>query len=186
MKRVVLTVAVGVVGLGSTLAGGLVAAGTAASTAPSVAALGEIAPGLLAVYQDAATTCPGLPWPVLAAIGWVESRHGIGHVDPATGQVTPPIVGPALDGRDGRALVIDPASADGYAHALGPMQILPATWIRWATLAPGRPTGAAPDPQNAWTPPTPRPASSVVAVQCWVKRAPPCSPTTTPPPTSTP
>src|SRR5205823_2394985 len=77
-------------------------------------------------------------------------RQGDGHVDPGTGQVAPPVVGPALDGGDGRALVIDPASADGYAHALGPMQILPTTWTRFATLAPGRPAGAIPDPQNAW------------------------------------
>jgi cell wall-associated NlpC family hydrolase len=30
------------------------------------------------------------------------------------------------------------------------MQFLPATFAEWATLAPGRPAGAVPDPQNAW------------------------------------
>lgn len=150
MRRVVLAVALGTLALGSTLAGGLVLAGTAAVTAPSPAALAEIPPGLLAVYQDAAATCPGLPWPVLAAVGWIESRHGDGHVDVATGQVAPPVVGPALDGRDGRARITDPTSLDGYAHALGPLQILSTTWATWATLAPGRPADATPDPQNAW------------------------------------
>ena len=153
MRRIVLAVVVGALGLGSTLAGGLVLASTSASTAPSPAELAEFAeipPGLAAVYQAAAASCPGLPWPVLAAVGWVESRHGDGHVDPATGQVDPPIVGPALDGRDGRARLADPTSPDGYAHALGPLQVLPTTWAAWATLAPRRPTGATPDPQNAW------------------------------------
>jgi len=31
---------------------------------------------LLQLYKDAATTCPGLPWEVLAAIGQLESGHG--------------------------------------------------------------------------------------------------------------
>lgn len=123
---------------------------TAQLSAPSAVALGEIPPRLLEVYQRAAATCPGLPWPVLAAIGWVESRHGDGHIDPDTGQVAPPIFGPPLDGSDGRALILDPSSTDGYVHALGPMQFLPSTWRTWATLAPGRPGGATPDPQNAW------------------------------------
>lgn len=33
-------------------------------------------PGYLALYHAAATTCPGLSWAVLAAIGQVESGHG--------------------------------------------------------------------------------------------------------------
>jgi hypothetical protein len=31
---------------------------------------------MLLLYQDAAATCPGLPWTVLAAIGTVESDNG--------------------------------------------------------------------------------------------------------------
>jgi Transglycosylase SLT domain len=31
---------------------------------------------LLLTYEEAATNCPGLPWPVLAAIGKVETDHG--------------------------------------------------------------------------------------------------------------
>src|SRR5207248_4270239 len=44
----------------------------------------------------------------------------------------------------------DLSQPDGWGHALGPMQFLPATWGRWGTVAPDRPPGAAPDVQNAW------------------------------------
>src|SRR5438105_3953693 len=63
----------------------------------SALARSEIPPDLLGVYQAAALTCPGLPWQVLAAVGWIESRHAQGLADPTTGEVTPPIIGPALD-----------------------------------------------------------------------------------------
>jgi cell wall-associated NlpC family hydrolase len=42
---------------------------------PSATATGEIPPAMLALYQEAAATCPGLPWTVLAAIGTVESGN---------------------------------------------------------------------------------------------------------------
>ena len=113
-------------------------------------ARGDLPATLLPVYRGAAATCPGLPWEVLAAIGWLESRHGQGRVHPHTGDVDPPIIGPAIDGRPGFALIRDPSQADGYAHALGPMQFLSTTWARWRTLAPERPVGAAPDVHNAW------------------------------------
>ena len=107
--------------------------------------------GLEPVYRQAATAyCDGLPWEALAGIGWVESRHARGDADPATGEVTPRILGPAIDGRPGFAAIPDPSSPDGWAHAEGPMQFLPSTWRRWATLAPSRPPGATPSPHNAW------------------------------------
>lgn len=118
---------------------------------PSAAATAEIPAELLVVYRDAAARyCSGLSWPVLAAVGWVESRHGGGRVDAATGEVRPPIVGPPLDGTAGRMRLADPTSSDGWAHAEGPMQFLSSTWRAWAVLAPGRPAGAAPDANNAW------------------------------------
>jgi hypothetical protein len=131
------------------------AAVLAASTLPPAAtptstALGEIPADLLAVYTTAAATCPGLPWQVLAAIGAIESGHAQHRADPATGDVRPPILGPPLDGTNGTARIADPAAADGWARAVGPMQFLPTTWARWARLAPGRPPGASPDPHNAW------------------------------------
>lgn len=126
------------------------AAGTPPTSGGSGGAVGEIPASLLPVYERAAATCGGLPWQILAAIGYHESRHAAGHADPATGDVAPPIFGPPLDGRDGRARTTDPTAVDGWMHALGPMQFLPTTWRTWARLAPGRPRGAVPSPQNAW------------------------------------
>jgi cell wall-associated NlpC family hydrolase len=121
-----------------------------AQTAPSAVASSEIPADLLPVYVAAATTCPGLPWQALAAIGSVESNHGRDHADPATGVVDPPIIGPALDGRLGFAAIPDPGSPDRWAHAVGPMQFLTTTFAAWAVVAPDRPPGAVADPNNAW------------------------------------
>jgi cell wall-associated NlpC family hydrolase len=55
-------------GIASLLGGG--------AAAPSATATDNIPPAMLALYQQAATTCPGLPWTVLAAIGTVESENG--------------------------------------------------------------------------------------------------------------
>ena len=118
-------------------------------TAPSALARTEIPADLLGVYMAAAQTCPGLPWPVLAAIGWVESHHAGGRANPATGDVAPPIIGPPLNGAGGVEAIPDRSQPDGWAHALGPMQFLSTTWERWATLAPDRPPGAVPDINNA-------------------------------------
>src|SRR5262245_56715786 len=79
------------------------AAMSSSSSQPSAQATAEIPPYLLRAYIDAAATCPGLPWEVLAAIGYTESRHADGRADPVTGEVSPPIVGPALDGTNGNA-----------------------------------------------------------------------------------
>jgi cell wall-associated NlpC family hydrolase len=123
---------------------------TSTQTAPSPLATAEIPADLLPVYMGAAETCSGLPWQVLAAIGWVESRHARGQADPATGDVTPPIVGPPLNGRGGVEAIPDPSQPDGWAHAEGPMQFLSTTWTRWASLAPDRPPASPPDVNNAW------------------------------------
>ncbi len=117
----------------------------------SLAAAQEIPAELLGVYQDAAQRyCSGLPWTVLAGIGWMESRHGGGRADPATGEVDPPIMGVPIDGSPGLAAIADRSQPDGWARALGPMQFLSTTWARWATLAPGRPAGSVPSVHNAW------------------------------------
>jgi hypothetical protein len=151
LRLVALVLAVGAAALlGLAVGAGSLARYAAADKPPLAPADGAIPADLLPVYRQAAATCPGLPWCVLAAVGWAESRHAGGHADPRTGRAAPPIIGPPLDGHDGLALISDPSSADGYAHALGPMQFLPATWAQWATPAPGRPADATPDPQNAW------------------------------------
>lgn len=121
-----------------------------AQTAPTAVATAEIPSDLLPVYIGASYECAGLPWQVLASIGWIESRHAGGRADPATGQVSPPIVGPAIDGREGFAAIRDSSSPDGWAHAVGPMQFLSTTFDRWGVVAPDRPPGVAPDPHNAW------------------------------------
>jgi cell wall-associated NlpC family hydrolase len=123
---------------------------TSAGGQPSALALQQIPADLVPVYETAALTCPGLPWQVLAGIGWVESRHGEGRVDPTTGEVNPPIVGPAIDGGPGLARIPDPTQPDGWAHALGPMQFLSTTWATWGKIAPDRPPGTRPDIENAW------------------------------------
>jgi hypothetical protein len=146
--RVIATVLAGA--LAFVLAIAVVVSGPPGGTPRSASALSEIPPDLLLLYMAAAETCPGLPWQVLAAIGYVESHHAQGRANPSTGSVDPPISGPALDGGQGTARIPDPTSPDGWAHAQGPMQFLPSTWARWGRLAPGRPAGAVPTPNNAW------------------------------------
>jgi hypothetical protein len=46
------------------------------ASSPSATATSNIPPAMLALYQEAATTCPGLPWTILAAIGTIESDNG--------------------------------------------------------------------------------------------------------------
>ena len=104
-------------GIASLLDGGSPPSGTATATIP---------PAMLALYQQAAAVCPGLPWTVLAAIGTVESDNG---------QSTLPGV------RSGA----NPAGAEGD------MQELPATFAAYAFPVP--PGGANPpspyDPTDA-------------------------------------
>jgi membrane-bound lytic murein transglycosylase B len=76
-----------------------------------------------------------LDWPLIAAIGHVESRHGSfgGNVLDEAGVARPGIIGIALDGSRGTARIGD---SDGgafdrdtvYDRAVGPMQFIPGTW----------------------------------------------------------
>jgi hypothetical protein len=75
-----------VAGLAVALAAGLVGTAVAASAVSFLGGGGQIPPSspavrgnppaMLAFYQEAAATCAGLPWTVLAAIGTVESDNG--------------------------------------------------------------------------------------------------------------
>jgi soluble lytic murein transglycosylase-like protein len=91
---------------------GAVTAVTAATpplpAGPPVAgvAVADIPPDLVSVYESAASTCPGLDWTVLAAIGKIESNHG---------QSTLPGV----------------HSGRNSAGAGGPMQFLASTWAAY-------------------------------------------------------
>jgi hypothetical protein len=44
--------------------------------AASSAVTARIPAAMLTLYQEAAATCPGLPWTILAAIGTIESDNG--------------------------------------------------------------------------------------------------------------
>ena len=70
------------------------------------------------LYQKAATTCPGLSWTVLAAIGQVETHHGSGTMVSSAGALGPmqflpsTFVQYARDGdHDGKANIVNPADA---------------------------------------------------------------------------
>jgi membrane-bound lytic murein transglycosylase B len=72
----------------------------------------------LALYKAAATTCPGLPWTVLASIGQVESGHGRNPSTSSAGAMGPMQFEPAtfaayaVDGdHDGVRNIMDPADA---------------------------------------------------------------------------
>ncbi len=80
----------------------LVMAADASTLSPSDEAQADIPPDVLALYQAAAETCPGLEWTVAAAIGKVESDHGR-----AADQISP-------------------------VGARGPMQFMPATFAQYA------------------------------------------------------
>ena len=120
---------------------------------PGLAASALAADGIpetaLIAYQNAAQrerlldpACQ-LTWPLLAAIGRVESDHGRfgGAVLYTDGRSYPKIIGIPLDG-NGTALIrdTDHGRLDGdtvYDRAVGPMQFIPSTWARWGVDADG-------------------------------------------------
>ena len=86
------------------------AASTGLAGGPSALALADIPPAYLVLYLDAAQTCPGLPWGVLAGIGEVESD-------------------------DGRSDAPGVHSGTNFAGAEGPMQFEPSTFAQYAVDA---------------------------------------------------
>ncbi|MDX3342616.1 hypothetical protein V5N34_15575 [Streptomyces baarnensis] len=78
-----------------------------------------------------------LSWPVLAAIGQVESAQARGGALTADGTTVNPIIGPALNGKGFAAIPdTDQGRLDGdtrWDRAVGPMQFIPSTWAAWGT-----------------------------------------------------
>jgi len=111
----------------------------------------------LAAYAGAAIRLDGeqpdcgISWNTLAAIGFVESRHGSyrGSALAASGKITPGIYGIALDGASTAHI---PDSDNGkydrdpeYDRAVGPMQMIPQSWRNWRVDGNG---DGRRDPQN--------------------------------------
>jgi membrane-bound lytic murein transglycosylase B len=78
-------------------------------------------------------------WSFIAGISRTEGRHGTygGAELAANGQVDPAILGIALDGSNGTADIGDTDGGEydgdpGTDRAVGPMQFIPSTWVRWA------------------------------------------------------
>ena len=111
------------------------------SSVASSAEVDGIPTAALLAYQNAADvlakadpTCK-LEWPLLAAIGKVESDHGrfAGNALGADGVARPGIYGIPLNGSSATAQITD---TDGgqldndttYDRAVGPMQFIPSTW----------------------------------------------------------
>lgn len=97
---------------------GVMAGGAQAEAGASETARSQVPPPMLDLYRQAAATCPGLSWTVLAAIGQVESRHGADAGVSSAGAVGPMQFLPdtwlqyGFDASgDGRADVQDPGDA---------------------------------------------------------------------------
>ncbi len=127
--------------------------------------IGGSAPGIpdrmLAAYKNAVAgvkdvvpKCRGMRWQILAGIARIESNHAIGHSVSAAGNISPRILGPALNGSGvgGNTTVFpdtDGGEWDGdpaYERAVGPFQFLPQTFRAYGEDANG---DGVTDPHNA-------------------------------------
>lgn len=94
-----------------------------ATSQPSDTALADIPANYLALYQQAATVCPGLDWTVLAAVGKIETDHG-------------------------RSTAPGVHSGQNWAGAGGPMQFLADTFTTVTARHQMPPGGATPTPSR--------------------------------------
>ncbi|WP_017585608.1 lytic transglycosylase domain-containing protein [Nocardiopsis ganjiahuensis] len=109
-----------------------------------------IDPTLLQAYfmatqraEEISPGCQGMTWTLVAAIGWVETKHATysssdggsntGRAIDANGKVSPPIIGIALNGSNNTQAIrdTDEGEYDGdtdWDRAVGPMQFIPGSW----------------------------------------------------------
>ncbi|MHB8328820.1 MAG: lytic transglycosylase domain-containing protein [Acidimicrobiales bacterium] len=121
---VVLVASVLVVGLAIAVLVGAVAAASGTGIGIGTGTgTGQVPGAMLVLYREAATSCPGLSYTVLAAIGTVESSNGTSDL-------------PGVHG------------GTNFAGAQGPMQFEPATFAEYAEPVP--PGGA--DPPSPYDP----------------------------------
>ncbi len=108
-----------------------------------VGAVNGIPRGVFKAYRMAAANLAkvrpgcGLTWPLLAGIGKVESGHAAGGKVNKHGTTRGTILGPLLNGSPGLGKVRDTDDGKLDKHTLwdrpvGPMQIVPAVWHKYA------------------------------------------------------
>lgn len=98
---------------------------------------------LLKAFVNAATktptlapSCKGMRWQILAGIGQIESHNAEGHTISPAGDVTPPIIGPLLDGSGAGGNTTAIRDTDQgvwdrnprYDAAVGVLQFIPSSW----------------------------------------------------------
>ncbi|MCW2748347.1 MAG: lytic murein transglycosylase [Nocardioidaceae bacterium] len=129
------------------------AAETSTQTGISLVAVAAYGGASLKAAQES-PTCK-LGWTTLAGIGAVETGHGTfqGAHLLSNGRTSRPILGPALDGREGFAAIRSTAESvvwhddRVWDHAIGPLQFIPSTWEKWQADGDG---DGAYDPHNVF------------------------------------
>ena len=137
-------------------AASLIGAGASPALSQESSSAPDVPASMVEVYRFASETAPcSIPWTLLAGVADFASDHGRGDglaQLTAAGDVTPSLVGPPLDGQEGRQLIddTDQGQLDGdvsFDRAVGPFQFIPGSWRIFG--GDGNNDGAA-DPNNVF------------------------------------